>query len=305
MKYIAKIIAIVCLITTAAFTLFAQNESQEIKTYGGMLTNTINGVDVLDKGIFAITYDCASQAIEQSTGNVVMVHDTLLLVVGPTYSVFLNPELTEKTAAYYKRNRARSKKITIPSSMSPVPYDSIKDLIEEATDYEETDFGRLEQIYKNRMLFQVNNCHVFGSYIFASQDISEFKQWAMEEGENEILGHICRKASISFGGRDYVAWYAMDIPVNDGPWKLMGLPGLILKAETDDGAFAYEAIGIGNCNDTFIVSDPSLKESGLKDFIDIAEKHRNSIGLVFIHKGRQYISSKSPFSYTKQETVKR
>ncbi|MDR1984816.1 MAG: GLPGLI family protein [Prevotellaceae bacterium] len=45
----------------------------------------------------------------------------------------------------------------------------------------------------------------------------------------EILGYNCKKATCTFRGRDYEAWYAPDIPINRGPYKFSGLPGLILR----------------------------------------------------------------------------
>ena len=40
----------------------------------------------------------------------------------------------------------------------------------------------------------------------------------------------CQKATCHFKGRDYIAWFCPDLPVHTGPWKLNGLPGVIVDA---------------------------------------------------------------------------
>ena len=48
----------------------------------------------------------------------------------------------------------------------------------------------------------------------------------------------------SFKGRTWYAWYSEDIPVSEGPWKLYGLPGLILRAYDAQHQFYLDASGL-------------------------------------------------------------
>ena len=70
------------------------------------------------------------------------------------------------------------------------------------------------------------------------------KNWILEEGDTTILGYACKKASCTFRHRTWNVWYALDIPFSEGPWKLDGLPGMILKAEDTKGQYFFECIGM-------------------------------------------------------------
>jgi GLPGLI family protein len=56
--------------------------------------------------------------------------------------------------------------------------------------------------------------------------------WKLEKETKKIGNYTCHKAIGTLRGREYIAWYAPTIPVPYGPWKLQGLPGLILEAYT-------------------------------------------------------------------------
>ncbi len=53
-------------------------------------------------------------------------------------------------------------------------------------------------------------------------------------------GYTTYEAKIKLDGREWTALYAPEIPVNSGPYKFSGLPGLILKVSSDDGEYHFE-----------------------------------------------------------------
>lgn len=71
-------------------------------------------------------------------------------------------------------------------------------------------------------------------------------EWQLAGDTCTILGYHCAKATADFKGRHWTAWYSEDIPLDYGPWKLIGLPGLILKAADATGQYAFTAIGLEN-----------------------------------------------------------
>lgn len=59
-----------------------------------------------------------------------------------------------------------------------------------------------------------------------------------------ILGYRCSLATATYKGRTWYAWYAEDIPFDAGPWKLGGLPGLILRAYDAPRHYVFDAVGM-------------------------------------------------------------
>lgn len=69
-------------------------------------------------------------------------------------------------------------------------------------------------------------------------------EWQLKSDSDSIQGYLCYKASTTYHGRTYTVWYTSEIPVGQGPWKLGGLPGMILKAVDDKGHYTFECIAI-------------------------------------------------------------
>lgn len=85
-----------------------------------------------------------------------------------------------------------------------------------------------------------------GNYLYF--DDQHNMNWNIRNERTMILSYSCQKATTTFRGRTYEAWFATEIPINNGPWKFGGLPGLILKVSDSLNYFKFECIGIEHLN---------------------------------------------------------
>ena len=72
------------------------------------------------------------------------------------------------------------------------------------------------------------------------------QQWLLHPDVRQIAGHPCQRATCLFRGREWTAWYATDLPVPEGPWKLRGLPGLIMLAHDKNHEHEWCCTGISS-----------------------------------------------------------
>ncbi len=73
---------------------------------------------------------------------------------------------------------------------------------------------------------------------FTVQDTWIKIQWEIKNETRQIGKYICKKAIGNFRGRTYIAWFTEEIQLPYGPFKLHGLPGLILEAEDSEKMFS-------------------------------------------------------------------
>jgi GLPGLI family protein len=85
--------------------------------------------------------------------------------------------------------------------------------------------------------------------MFIFKDTLPKINWKIGTKQKEIGPFQCIEATGIFGGRDYDVWFTPEIPVSLGPYKLGGLPGMILEAASRDGKVKYSFVSyINNCD---------------------------------------------------------
>jgi GLPGLI family protein len=79
-------------------------------------------------------------------------------------------------------------------------------------------------------------------------------KWLLSDQYKTIGKFKCQMASTDLLGRKWEAWFTSEIPYPYGPWRLNGLPGLILEANDIEGKYLFSFNKI-----IFPANFPSLK----------------------------------------------
>ena len=99
-------------------------------------------------------------------------------------------------------------------------------------------------VYKNypQEKMTVTDGLLLQDYIY--EDTLYAQNWVIQDSSKFILGHECQKAVGHYRGHCWTVWFAMDIPISDGPWKLCGLPGLIMEAASENNSHVFKLLGV-------------------------------------------------------------
>ena len=83
-----------------------------------------------------------------------------------------------------------------------------------------------------------------GEYGYYDEPFSEIEWDIVEDSTKTILDYQCIMAATDYHGRKWTVWFTPEIPMQDGPWKFCGLPGLIMEASEPSGQHSFIATGI-------------------------------------------------------------
>jgi GLPGLI family protein len=116
--------------------------------------------------------------------------------------------------------------------------------------------------------------------------------WQLTQSAKKIGDFFCQEAIGVFRGRTYHAWFAPEIPVRVGPWKLHGLPGLVVEVYDEEKVAYFQLRSLKMPNDSGIkVQAPDAGERlSLPELVSIKEGTGEDFG--------KYLQSKLPRGVT-------
>ncbi|WP_438711934.1 GLPGLI family protein [Aquimarina muelleri] len=137
-----------------------------------------------------------------------------------------------------------------------------------------------KQVYYDRKKDSMWWSQRFRGNIYVSEKRPTIK-WKLEKETKKIGNFKTYKAVGEFRGRTYTAWYILEVPLPYGPWKLQGLPGLILEAydEKKEMYLYFKSLEYPTENKAIIskVQREKGDPEGWKSIQDFEDMLRNSI----------------------------
>ena len=109
-----------------------------------------------------------------------------------------------------------------------------------------------EAIFKNYPKSKVTVHQRFNSENWIYEEDYETPTWIITDSISTLMQYQCILAIGKFRGRTWNVLFTPDIPISNGPWKLGGLPGLILKAYDSKRHYTYDAIEISFPKDKYV-----------------------------------------------------
>ena len=155
---------------------------------------------------------------------------------------------------------------------------AVKDSLENMKNPETVTMGDYSQMtdfkYKIYKDYQDNKLilaeKVFQYELKYNQDLKQI-DWEILPENKEILGFKVQKATGTFGGRDYIAWFAPELPFSDGPYKFSGLPGLIIEISDLREHYDFSLTGFQE------LQEPVIQLLNLENYKDVSQHELDQV----------------------------
>lgn len=141
------------------------------------------------------------------------------------------------------------------------------------------------KIYKTKE--QLISLFDYTAYKYELEEVLPSFEWKMHSETKTILGYTCSLATTTFKGREYTAWYTLEVPISEGPYKFHGLPGMIMEIYDTKNHYHFEAKGIEKLRSNIHIENQDYTKISHKDYEVFLKKIKEKPSLVLYNPGIQ------------------
>ena len=174
--------------------------------------------------------------IKDTTNRDSVYIENMVLYVGQNSSVFMSYDKALQITAIEKDLENQRQQWTGPG----LPIFKSMPGTRKTTNLELYQFPQEKKIFTKEYLMR--------NYLY-EEPLDEIK-WTLINETKNFDKISTQKATANIRGREWVVWFATDIPFETGPWKLHGLPGLIIEAYDNKKEVQFLFAGFETINQT-------------------------------------------------------
>ena len=117
---------------------------------------------------------------------------------------------------------------------------------------------------------------------YYDEPFSDIDWLIVEDSIKTILDYQCIMATTDYHGRKWTVWFTPEIPMQDGPWKFCGLPGLIMDASEPSGQHSFPATGIEiSTQPIFPIFNTEYEKMDRKEMLQALRHYRENGNAMF------------------------
>lgn len=113
-------------------------------------------------------------------------------------------------------------------------------------------------------------------YIYSS--VFDSQNWKISDKQDTVSGFWSQLATTTYNGREFEAWFTLDVPISEGPYVFSGLPGLIVHLSDTKNHYVFVLSGIENGERNKVLTQPNKKAvaSSFEKVSELKKRVRNS-----------------------------
>ncbi|MGS0747875.1 GLPGLI family protein [Halpernia sp. GG3] len=162
-------------------------------------------------------------------------------------------DIDKNGSKFYSKSKFENDSIMIESVRKQLAINSKNLSISRQSNSGDVDFS-VDKIYPDYQIFLNTNVDNDKYRVLEDRKLV----WKILPQDDKIENYKVQKATTDFAGRKWTAWFTTEIPIQDGPYKFQGLPGLILKME--DASKTHEFLMKGLKKFSVVASDEIKSE---------------------------------------------